>query len=59
MTPSSVESVSPASMLTEPLNHQAMALATIRMHATATEARVASRSRRACSELEVIGAIVP
>jgi hypothetical protein len=46
-------------MLTEPLSHQAMALATISVHATATEARVANRSKRACSELEVIGTAVP
>jgi hypothetical protein len=40
-------------MLTEPLSHQAMALAMISVQATATEARVASRSRRACSGLVV------
>ena len=57
--PSSAESVNPASMLTDPLSHQAMALATTSVQATATEARVASRSRRACSELEIISAAFP
>jgi len=58
VTPSSAESVNPASMLTEPLSHQAMALAMISVQATATDARVANRSRRACSELEIISAVI-
>jgi hypothetical protein len=59
VTPSSSESVSPANMLTEPLNHQAMALPIIRILATPTEARVARRNSRACSVLVFMGQSSP
>jgi hypothetical protein len=44
-------------MLTEPLNHQAMALPINQNTGHATEARVARRNRRACSGAGVHGAI--